>query len=89
MRCSDRWLHGVLFDCNYYAFRESSRNGGIFSLDTVITMRSPSRLLSGLNRYCLDPGYWFIKLRALCGLAWDLKISSEERMKAKPVKTAG
>jgi len=81
------FLH--MFGTRPYASRENSRNGGIFALMTLgeswhnnhhAFPESPS---FGLNWYRLDPGYWLIKLLAVCGLAWDLRLPSEERMEAK------
>lgn len=93
------FLH--MFGTRPYESRENSRNGAIFALVTLgeawhnnhhAFPESPS---FGLEWYRLDPGYWVIKLLAMCGLAWDLKLPSRERMEAKrlsrnpePVHTA-
>lgn len=83
------FLH--MFGTRPYASRENSRNGGIFALVTLgeswhnnhhAFPESPS---FGLNWYRLDPGYWLIRLLAAGDLAWDLKLPSEERMKARRI----
>jgi stearoyl-CoA desaturase (delta-9 desaturase) len=72
-----------------YDSRENSRNGGIFALVSLgeswhnnhhAFPESPS---FGLDWYRLDPGYWFIRLLAVTGLAWDLKTPTPERREAK------
>jgi stearoyl-CoA desaturase (Delta-9 desaturase) len=77
------------FGTRAYESRENSRNGGIFALVTLgeswhhnhhAFPESPS---FGLEWYRLDPGFWIIRLLAISGLAWDLKLPSEERMEAK------
>lgn len=81
------FLH--MFGTRPYYSKENSRNGGIFSLLTFgeawhnnhhAFPESPS---FGLTWYRLDPGYWLIKLLAITGLAWDLRIPSEKRKFAK------
>lgn len=93
------FLH--MFGTRPYASRENSRNGAIFALVTLgeawhnnhhAFPESPS---FGLDWYRLDPGYWLIKLLAVCGLARDLRLPSAQRREAKrmsgndnPVTTA-
>ncbi|MGW5310677.1 acyl-CoA desaturase [Nocardia thailandica] len=72
-----------------YESRENSRNGGIFALVTLgeswhnnhhAFPESPS---FGLDWYRPDPGYWLIVALRRCGLAWDLKNPSADRVAAK------
>ncbi|APE34385.1 acyl-CoA desaturase [Nocardia mangyaensis] len=81
------FLH--MFGTRNYDSRENSHNGGVFALATLgeswhnnhhAFPESPS---FGLDWYRLDPGFWLIKALAVCGLAWDLKMPSAERMAAK------
>lgn len=81
------FLH--MFGTRTYDSRENSHNGGVFALATLgeswhnnhhAFPESPS---FGLDWYRLDPGFWLIKALAVCGLAWDLKMPSAERMAAK------
>ncbi|GAA3790411.1 MULTISPECIES: acyl-CoA desaturase [Amycolatopsis] len=83
------FLH--MFGTKPYASRENSRNGGVFALVTLgeswhnnhhAFPESPS---FGLDWYRLDPGFWVIRALAACGLAWDLKLPSDERRAAKRV----
>jgi stearoyl-CoA desaturase (delta-9 desaturase) len=83
------FLH--MFGTRPYVSRENSRNGAIFALVTLgeawhnnhhAFPESPS---FGLDWYRLDPGYWLIRLLAMCGLAWDLKLPAAERREAKRV----
>ena len=83
------FLH--MFGSRPYRSRENSRNGAIFSVVTLgeswhnnhhAFPESPS---FGLHWYRPDPGFWLIKLLAVCGLAWDLKVPSQERMAAKRI----
>jgi stearoyl-CoA desaturase (delta-9 desaturase) len=80
-----------MFGTRPYVSRENSRNGAIFALVTLgeawhnnhhAFPESPS---FGLDWYRLDPGYWLIRLLAMCGLAWDLKLPAAERREAKRV----
>lgn len=83
------FLH--MFGTKPYVSRENSRNGAIFALLTLgeawhnnhhAFPESPS---FGLDWYRLDPGYWLIKLLAVCGLASDLKVPARDRREAKRV----
>lgn len=83
------FLH--MFGTRPYESRENSHNGGIFALATLgeswhnnhhAFPESPS---FGLDWYRLDPGFWLIKFLAVCGLAWDLKVPSADRMAAKRI----
>jgi stearoyl-CoA desaturase (delta-9 desaturase) len=80
-----------MFGTKPYASRENSRNGGIFTLLTLGESwhnnhhAFPDSPSFGLNWYRLDPGYWLIKTLAICGLAWDLKVPTDERMAAKRI----
>lgn len=88
------FLH--MFGTRAFDSRENSRNGGVFGLLTLGESwhhnhhsfpESPS---FGLAWYRLDPGYWLIRTLAACGLAWDLKVPSTERIAARRVpRTAG
>jgi stearoyl-CoA desaturase (delta-9 desaturase) len=81
------FLH--MFGTRPYESRENSRNGAIFALVTLGESwhnnhhAFPDSPSFGLNWYRLDPGYWLIRLLAACGLAWDLKVPTGDRMKAK------
>ncbi|MTD58226.1 acyl-CoA desaturase [Amycolatopsis pithecellobii] len=86
------FLH--MFGTKPYESRENSRNGAIFALVTLgeawhnnhhAFPESPS---FGLDWYRLDPGFWLIKLLAVCGLAWDLKLPTDERRAAKRIVPA-
>lgn len=83
------FLH--MFGTRPYASRENSRNGGIFALLTLGESwhnnhhAFPESPFFGLKWYHIDPGYWFIKLLAVCGLGWDLRLPSKERMEAKRI----
>jgi stearoyl-CoA desaturase (delta-9 desaturase) len=77
-----------------YDSRENSRNGGIFAMLTFgeswhnnhhAFPQSPS---FGLQWYRLDPGYWLIRLLAALGLAWDLRLPSQDRLQAKRIDKA-
>jgi stearoyl-CoA desaturase (delta-9 desaturase) len=63
-----------------YDTRENSRNLGPLALLTLGECwhnnhhRFTTSPNFGLRWYKLDPGYWFIVLLCLCGLAWDLKL---------------
>ncbi|MEV0539791.1 acyl-CoA desaturase [Nocardia salmonicida] len=83
------FLH--MFGTRNYESRENSHNGGVFALATLgeswhnnhhAFPESPS---FGLDWYRLDPGFWLIRTLAICGLAWDLKMPSAERMAAKRI----
>ena len=83
------FLH--MFGTRPYSSRERSGNGGIFALLTFgeawhnnhhAFPESPS---FGLDWYRLDPGYWLIKLLAICGLVRDLKVPSESRRESKRI----
>ncbi|WP_410872118.1 acyl-CoA desaturase [Nocardia sp. A7] len=83
------FLH--MFGTRNYESRENSHNGGVFALATLgeswhnnhhAFPESPS---FGLDWYRLDPGFWLIRTLAFCGLAWDLKMPSEQRMAAKRI----
>ncbi|MFE5474895.1 acyl-CoA desaturase [Nocardia sp. NPDC056541] len=83
------FLH--MFGTRRYESRENSHNGGVFALATLgeswhnnhhAFPESPS---FGLDWYRLDPGFWLIRTLAFCGLAWDLKMPSAERMAAKRI----
>ncbi|MGF7234685.1 MAG: acyl-CoA desaturase [Frankia sp.] len=87
------FLH--MFGTRPYESREKSRNGGVFALVSLgeswhnnhhAFPESPS---FGLSWYRLDPGYWLIKLLAVGGLAWDLKVPSEARKKASRISRSG
>jgi stearoyl-CoA desaturase (delta-9 desaturase) len=69
-----------------YETRENSRNLPLLAIVTLGECwhnnhhqftTSPN---FGLHWYKLDPGYWFIKLMQLCGLAWDLKTPALEQI---------
>ncbi|WP_131767715.1 acyl-CoA desaturase [Candidatus Protofrankia californiensis] len=87
------FLH--MFGTRPYESKENSRNGGIFALVTFGESwhnnhhAFPESSSFGLRWYRLDPGYWLIRMLALCGLAWDLKRPSEERMKASLIPRNG
>ncbi|MFJ2663474.1 acyl-CoA desaturase [Nocardia fluminea] len=83
------FLH--MFGTRRYESRENSHNGGVFALATLgeswhnnhhAFPESPS---FGLDWYRLDPGFWLIRTLSFCGLAWDLKMPSAERMAAKRI----
>jgi stearoyl-CoA desaturase (delta-9 desaturase) len=77
-----------------YDSRENSRNGGIFALLTFGESwhnnhhAFPSSPSFGLQWYRLDPGYWLIRALTALGLAWDLRLPSEERMESKRIAKA-
>ncbi|WP_322750125.1 MULTISPECIES: acyl-CoA desaturase [unclassified Frankia] len=81
------FLH--MFGTRPYESRENSRNGGVFALVTFgESWHNNHHAFTdsasfGLNWYRLDPGYWLIKMLSVCGLAWDVKIPSAERMEAR------
>lgn len=77
-----------------YESRENSRNGGIFALLTLgeswhnnhhAFPESPS---FGLDWYRLDPGLWLIRSLQAVGLAWDLKIPTDERRESRRIRSA-
>ncbi|KAA9159635.1 acyl-CoA desaturase [Amycolatopsis acidicola] len=86
------FLH--MFGTRPYRSRENSRNGGVFALITLgeswhnnhhAFPESPS---FGLEWYRLDPGFWLVRALAAAGLAWDLKVPTEERKQSlRIVKT--
>ncbi len=87
------FLH--MFGTRPYESREKSHNGGVFALVSLgeswhnnhhAFPESPS---FGLSWYRLDPGYWLIKLLAVSGLAWDLKVPSEARKQAGRTSRTG
>ncbi|MBF6270482.1 acyl-CoA desaturase [Nocardia farcinica] len=86
------FLH--MYGTRPYRARGNSRNGGIFALVSFgeswhnnhhAFPESPS---FGLDWYRLDPGYWLIRLLALVGLAWDVRLPSRERIAAKRISPA-
>ena len=83
------FLH--MFGTRPYESRENSRNGGIFALLSLGESwhnhhhAFPDSPSFGLRWDRLDPGYWLIRLLAVSGLAWDVKLPSEERMAAKRI----
>jgi stearoyl-CoA desaturase (delta-9 desaturase) len=86
------FLH--MFGTKAYDSREHSHNGGIFALVSLGESwhnnhhAFPSSPNFGLSWYRLDPGYWLIKIFAALGLASELKVPSEERLKAKRIDKA-
>ena len=83
------FLH--MFGTHPYESKENSRNGGIFALLTFGESwhnnhhAFPTSPNFGLQWYRLDPGYWLIRLLAAFGLAWDLKLPTNERLRAKRI----
>jgi stearoyl-CoA desaturase (delta-9 desaturase) len=83
------FLH--MFGTRPYESRENSRNGGIFALLSLGESwhnnhhAFPDSPSFGLDWYRLDPGYWLIRSLAAIGLAWDVKIPTAERRKAKRI----
>ncbi len=69
-----------MFGTRPYDTRENSRNMGVLALITLgeCWHNNHHRFVSspnfGLHWYKLDPGYWFIRLMQLFGLAWDLRV---------------
>jgi stearoyl-CoA desaturase (Delta-9 desaturase) len=69
-----------------YETRENSRNLPLLAIVTLGECwhnnhhRFTTSPNFGLHWYKLDPGYWFIKLMQLCGLAWDLKTPALEQI---------
>jgi stearoyl-CoA desaturase (delta-9 desaturase) len=82
------------FGKRHYGSDEHSRNGGLFSLISLGESwhnnhhAFPSSPSFGLQWYRLDPGFWVIRVLAAMGLAWDLKLPSEERMQTKRIDKA-
>lgn len=87
------FLH--MFGTRNYESRENSHNGGVFALITLGESwhnnhhAFPDSPSFGLDWYRLDPGYWLIKLLAVCGLATELKIPTEDRIQAKRLSKNG
>ncbi|MBW4696819.1 MAG: acyl-CoA desaturase [Aphanocapsa lilacina HA4352-LM1] len=81
------FLHS--FGPRLFATREHSRNSAVLALVSFGESwhnnhhAFPTSAAFGLAWYRLDPGYWLIWLLARLGLAWDVKVPSEEQIRLK------